>query len=444
MTDDNSQEAHIAWENMLRHPEIRRLKRDFKSGKYKVYFVYAGRRSFKTETAKRLLVDYALHHRNKNLLYCAPTERQASDIAWEDLKKMVPKLMIFEIKEAVYKIILKNGTKITLYSLDEPSRIEGQLIHGIVVDEAAMMKEGTWFKNISYAIGDREDSWAILISTPEGRHGEFFELWDKMIREPEHFENFGSYHWHRGELLGETWMAKTKHQVDARSFEQEQLGMFVSGQGLAYNAFNREKHLNDSLLFNPHLPLDICCDFNVSVMPWPLLQNTLTMTQVLDEVTGRDCSIEHMCRQLKERVAGFFRNDYFMAKNHQLRFFGDASGGYIRDPASHQAAWVMIRDAFLDWNAEFKLIRKNPHPGDRVAFVNSRLMTADGTVRTQVSSKAKELIADFESISYEDITKGEKTRVGELRSHASDAFGYCIYHLSLSDWRSSTGIRNIS
>lgn len=441
-TDEPGTEGARAFEAYWSNKEINRLIEDFKSAKYKVYVVHSGRRSFKSETAKRLLVWYCLTHRDKKVLFTAPTARQATEIAWEDVIAMVPKFFVQQVKLADQVIVLKNNTRISFYSLDEPRRIEGRKIDGIVIDECANIPDGAWFQNILPGISDQENSWALLVSTPEGRTGDLWKIYEAAMSNPEGFKQYGFYHWHRGHLLGDEWLNQFRSQVSAEIFRQEWLGEFVTGQGLAYSAFERDKHVNEFIPFSPMLPIDICCDWNVHILPWPICQSSLATTNVLDEVVGRECSAENMCRMVKERVSALLNNTT-TAKNHPIRFFGDASAGYIRDPSAHQTAWNIVRNEFMDWNVSFKIGRKNPRIGDRIALVNSRLKTADGVIHTQVSPKAKELIMDFETISYEDIMKGEKTRMGEERSHSVDGYGYYIYHISYSDLRQQVGMRNI-
>lgn len=441
LTDDPSAESAIGFQALKKHSVVQQFISDFLGSKKKVYFVHAGRRSFKSELGKRLLVDYSIKNRNKILLYCGPTARQVSDIAWDDLKNMLPKIFIDRIQEADMIITLKNSTKIKLYSLDNPERIEGQKIDGIIVDEAADMPDNTWYQSILPAISDNKFSWAILISTPGGRAGDFYKVYEKIQSESEKYAHYGLYHWHRGELLGSEWLEEYKSQVDRRSFEQEWLGNFVSGQGLAYS-FDPIKHLNPDTPFRNDLPIDIAADFNVNIMPWPISQSNSEMTFVLDEIVGRGCTVENMCRMVKDKVTAVVGNPY-SAKNYPIRFYGDATAGYIRDPAAHKASWQIIRDCLEDWNIEFKVGRTNPRIGDRISITNARLLTADGKIHCQINPKAKELVLDLESISYEDITKGEKTRLGEERSHASDAFGYMIWRQYQTNNRLST-VRSIS
>ena len=70
----------------------------------------AGRRSGKTEIAKRAII-LALametwHGAPANCLWCGPTLTQTKEIAWEDLKAMVPAEWIAKISETELKICL--------------------------------------------------------------------------------------------------------------------------------------------------------------------------------------------------------------------------------------------------------------------------------------------------------------------------------------------------
>ena len=78
-------ERYLArWYKLIPHPEQIRLIKEKK--RFKV--VPAGRRSGKTERAKRMLIKAALGNPGEKLFAGAPTRDQAKRIWWEDLKTM--------------------------------------------------------------------------------------------------------------------------------------------------------------------------------------------------------------------------------------------------------------------------------------------------------------------------------------------------------------------
>jgi hypothetical protein len=74
-----------------------------------------------------------------------------------------------------------------------------------------------------------------------------------------------------------------------------------------------------------------------------------------------------------------------------------------------------------------KTAKSNPSVRDRVGLVNAMLSSADGDVRLTISPRCKELIDDFEQVTYEEeSTQIDKNR-DRHRTHASDALGYLIW-----------------
>jgi hypothetical protein len=69
----------------------------------------------------------------------------------------------------------------------------------------------------------------------------------------------------------------------------------------------------------------------------------------------------------------------------------------------------------------------NPLVADRVNLVNAKLRNADGDVVLLIDAKCKELIKDFEQVSYKpDSSVVDKDRDPQ-RTHLSDALGYLIW-----------------
>ncbi len=115
-----------------------------------------------------------------------------------------------------------------------------------------------------------------------------------------------------------------------------------------------------------------------------------------------------------------------------LAVYGDASGAAMQ--TSGFSDYDMIRGFFSERRApvSYRVPPSNPAVRARVAAVNALFRNAHGEARLFVDPRCKELIADFEQVSYkEDSTVVDKDK-DRRRTHLSDALGYLI-------WRESSG-----
>jgi hypothetical protein len=75
----------------------------------------------------------------------------------------------------------------------------------------------------------------------------------------------------------------------------------------------------------------------------------------------------------------------------------------------------------------YRVPKANPAVRDRVSLVNARLRNARDEVQLFVDPKCKELIDDFEQVSYrEESTQIDKDK-DRRRTHLSDALGYLVW-----------------
>ena len=135
--------------------------------------VPAGRRSGKTEIAKRKLINALYTPANEpdpRYFAAAPTRDQAKAIFWNDLKLMVPRHLLAEApRETELCIKIINGAELYVVGMDKPERIEGRPWNGGVLDEFGNMKPGAWGENVRPVLSDRS-GWCDLIGVPEGRN----------------------------------------------------------------------------------------------------------------------------------------------------------------------------------------------------------------------------------------------------------------------------------
>ena len=164
--------------------------------------------------------------------YIAPTYQQARDIIWPTLKRIAQPLLQAGLatkneQQLSIDIPATNGA-IFLKSADKPDTLRGSGLDGVVIDEAAMIRdEDVWYEAIRPALMDKR-GWAILISTPKG-----FNWFHRLYLEAIEREN-----WRRWQqptsanpILTAEEIEEAAKELDSQSYAQEILAQFVSPSG---------------------------------------------------------------------------------------------------------------------------------------------------------------------------------------------------------------------
>lgn len=209
--------------------------------------VSAGRRSGKTELAKRKLVKRALRGTefpDPRFFAAAPTTAQATRIYWGDLKKLVPSDLIARTYEGDHIIRTIMDAEIHVLGMDKPERIEGSPWDGGILDEYGNMKGRAWGENVRPALADR-NGWCDLIGVPEGRN-HYFKM-DERARAEVSLRGdgaeFGSFTWFSSDILPAEEIEAAKRDLHPLVYRQEYEGAFVDFSGAAM--FDIEKFLEN-------------------------------------------------------------------------------------------------------------------------------------------------------------------------------------------------------
>jgi hypothetical protein len=414
------------WYPLKPHPEQLRLINS--KARFKV--VPAGRRSGKTERAKRNLIIQALKESiegrwdDYRFFAAAPTREQAKAIWWQDLKALVPRhLLGGPIRESDLTIPLATGAEIVVIGLDRPARLEGRSWCGGVVDEIANVKPNAWSENIRPALADR-NGWAWLIGVPEGR-GAYFDMYNYAIsgEDPE----WAGFHWVLADILPASEIESARRTLDPLTFQQEMEASFVTFEGRAYHPFQRSTHCTQ-LAYDPRLPLIVCYDFNVepgvaAICQEQRLPNGLDGTAVIGEVyIPRNSTTPAVCRKVA--------HDWEHHKG-PIRMYGDATGGARGSARVMGSDWDLIRAELRPVFGDRMVIRvpaSNLQERARLNAMNSRLMSASGEIRMMVDPvKCPNVVRDLEGVRLLKGGSGELDKKADpTLSHISDALGYYI------------------
>lgn len=247
------------------------------------------------------------HLSNPRFAYVAPQLNQAKDIAWVYLKEYTAFLSP-KINESELWVELPGGARIRIYGADNPDRLRGIYLDGVVLDEFGDMDPTIWTQVIRPALSDRK-GWAAFIGTPKGKNT-FHRLWVDAEDDPD---------WTRLMLkASETGLLDAKELADARKmmtpdeYAQEYECSFEAAVRGAYYA----KELNDAEDRITSVPHDVrlqtytAWDLGMadSTVIWFIQPHGREM-RVIDVVKGEGVGLDWYAKRLQER-------DYLYAKHY--------------------------------------------------------------------------------------------------------------------------------
>jgi hypothetical protein len=416
------------WYPLRPHPEQLRLVNS--TARFKV--VPAGRRSGKTERAKRNLIIQALREsmEGKWLDYryfaAAPTREQSKNIWWSDLKAMIPpRLLGGPIRESDLTIRLITGAEIVVVGLDRPARLEGRSWCGGVIDEIANVKEGAWGENIRPALADRQ-GWCWLIGAPEGR-GSYYETYMYAISGQD--PDWAGFHWVSADILPASEIESARRTLSEEMFQQEMEASFLTFAGRAYHSFDARTHCAPlSHLYEDRAPLIIMLDFNIQPGSAVVAQEMWLPVGaegmgIIGEVAiPRHSTTPAVCRRIAQDWG---------AHRGPVHIYGDATGGSQGSSRLAGSDWDIVkaelRPVFGD-RLSMRVPPANPRERVRVNAVNSRLKSAAGDIRLMVDPvKAPNVVKDFEGVRLLEGGTGEIDKKADPHlSHWTDSVGYYV------------------
>lgn len=148
----------------------------------------AHRRAGKTVACINDLIAKALSCNRKGpppkFAYVAPYLAQAKEIAWSYLVAGTTPARR-DKNESELWVELINGARIRLHGADNPDRLRGAYLDGVVLDEFADMRPSVWGEVIRPMLADY-NGWATFIGTPKGRNT-FHDIMARAQGSPEWF-----------------------------------------------------------------------------------------------------------------------------------------------------------------------------------------------------------------------------------------------------------------
>ena len=235
--------------------------------------------------------------------YVAPFLAQAKEVAWEYLKRFAgPALK--DKNESELWVELLNGSRIRIHGADNPDRLRGSFLDGVVLDEYADMRPSVWGEVIRPMLADRY-GWATFIGTPKGRN-EFFEVYESAGVEPDR--------WFRQKLkasetkllaaaeIEEMTRDMTPEQIEQElecSFDAAIIGAYFGKEIAEAERTGRIGHVPYDPVLPVHTAWDLGKGANMAI--W-LFQVVGTEIHIIDHIEGsHDDAIPQCVEELNDR-----------------------------------------------------------------------------------------------------------------------------------------------
>ena len=300
--------------------EVREQFLPLHSRKTRWFIGVAHRRAGKTVADINELVIGATKCRlpNPRFAYVAPQLNQAKDIAWVYLKEYTAFLSP-KINESELWVELPGGARIRIYGADNPDRLRGIYLDGVVLDEFGDMDPAIWTQVIRPALSDRK-GWACFIGTPKGKNT-FHRLWTEADDDPD---------WTRLMLkASETGLLDHKELNDARRMmsEDEYAQEYECSFEAAVRGAYYGKEMNDaedritSVPYDPRLHVHTAWDLGVadSTVIW-FIQAHGRETRVIDCLKGEGVGLDWYAKRLAER--DYVWGNHYLPHDVEVRELG--------------------------------------------------------------------------------------------------------------------------
>lgn len=357
------------WYPLIEHPVQSRLISD--PARFKV--VAAGRRSGKTERAKRRAVKIAMRNPGETLFIAAPTRDQVKRIYWTDIKKLsLASTHRQKPSETELRVHFPNGSTIELVGLDKPARIEGSLWTGGIVDEISDTKPNAWNENIRPALDtynpERPDykAWCWLIGVPDGLN-HYHDLYDYAATsgDPE----WAAYTWKSADILPAETIASAMRSMSARQFRQEYEASFETASGRIYDDYGSENHTQSRI--EPHEQIRWMHDQNYTPLSSAVGVVRGSALYLLDEIILTSA----VSRQSAEEFVEKFKSH----ENKHVLIYGDPAGR-AGEKHGQESAYSAIEEVLRNHGWKFTRKVKPAHPSikDRQNQVRAKICNAKG------------------------------------------------------------------
>lgn len=139
-------------------------------GAWRIWLILAGRGWGKTRTGAEDIAAYALWNANVRVSVIAPTFADARDVCVEGesgLLRVLPAKCIKAWHRSTGDLALMNGSRIKLFSADQPERLRGPQHHRVWCDELCAWPSRESFDQMLFGLRLGDDPRVVITTTPK-------------------------------------------------------------------------------------------------------------------------------------------------------------------------------------------------------------------------------------------------------------------------------------
>ena len=365
----------------------------------------SGRRFGKTHLCLVQLIVWAANKAGSLNWYIAPTYKSAKQIAWRQLKAMVPLELFASKNEVDLSIELINGSRIELKGGDSYDNLRGASLSNCVLDEAAYIPPDAWEMVIRPALADQRGS-AFFISTPAGYN--HFHAWWEQAQDLSEWETF-SYTTIEGGNVPPEEVELARRQLDERTFNQEFNASFESFSGRVFADFSDDNV--DDEVEDMGGPILIGLDFNVGIMAGVICSKVGDTLHIWDEIAVKNSNTDEVALMLRSRFP-----------NRKLIAYPDPTGKARKTSAAGETDHGILRKHGIEVIAP-----KQPWAvKDRLNATNWLICNAEKQRRLFCHSRCKNTIKGFKSVTFKEGAEDFIVDKNPGLEHWIDGCGYLI------------------
>ncbi len=365
----------------------------------------SGRRFGKTYLCIARLAAWAIEKPSSLNWYVTANYRMAKQIAWRQLKAMIPAEVLVKRNESELSVELSNGSIIALKGAENPDTLRGVSLSSLIVDEAAYVKQDAWEMVLRPALSDQGGP-AWFITTPAGLNW-FHDLWEQAHTQND-WEAF-SYTTVQGGNVPPEEVEAARRTLDERTFRQEYLASFETLSGRVYPDFS-DDNISETVQ-DTGAEIYWGTDFNVSVMAGVLGSRVGDTLHIWDEVSVNQSNTDEVCQLLKARFP-----------DRRIIAYPDPTGSARKTSSAGKTDHDIIRRYGFNCVSP-----KAPWAvKDKINATNWMIRTADGHLKLFVHPRCKHTIKALKNVTYKqgaDDYVIDKTAGIE---HWTDGLGYLV------------------
>lgn len=215
--------------------------------------VCAGRRWGKSVLSRMILLNWVGKYPGGLFWIVTPTYQQGKDIHWlQGYKQEVPPRLVKKWNDSDLLIEFNNGSVVQIKTSDNPDRLKGVKLRGLIVDEIASMRNWNWIwkEALRPTLTDFK-AHAAFISTPKG-FNHFHDLFQMgQPKSKTYKKNYKSWQFtsYENPYIPKEEIDEAKEEYTLANgevldyFYQEYMADFRKYTGLVYKEFNRDTHV---------------------------------------------------------------------------------------------------------------------------------------------------------------------------------------------------------